>query len=201
MPCLLFFSSSLCLQFILADHVLTDGKICSVKSTDNAEHFKRNKKNSNMFKFILSQKSWRKDRGALLFLAIANSCFFQSYFVLVFLYAVHIFNPIVQFFSHSFACSRFCAKKQKKWLKKVTDRIWVKTQLLQEIVPLCLLFCVFLLQPQFCDDCGACTNSLFLFNVSSSSLCLQLMLGNHVFACMQKHGLQKSIWNTRNLNC
>ena len=39
----------------------------------------------------------------------------------------------------------------------------MKTQLLQETVSLCVLFCVFFRKPHFCYDLGACTNSPFLF--------------------------------------
>ena len=39
----------------------------------------------------------------------------------------------------------------------------MKTQLLQETVPLCAFLCFFFRQPLFCDDLGACTNSLFPF--------------------------------------
>ena len=40
----------------------------------------------------------------------------------------------------------------------------MKTQLLQETVPICVLFCVFFRQPPFCYDLLACTNSLFPFH-------------------------------------
>ena len=108
----------------------------------------------NVSKLVLSQKrGWRKDRGALLFLAIVV---FSITLCARFSLTVHIFNSIVQFFSHSFACLRFLRKEAEKvteemnyWIKNVysrkknENRMWVKTQLLQETFPLCVLFCVF----------------------------------------------------------
>ena len=72
----------------------------------------------NVSKLVLSQKrGWRKNRGAHLFLAIVV---FSVTLCARFSLTVHIFNSMVQFFSHSFACLRFCVNKQKKWLKRWT---------------------------------------------------------------------------------
>ena len=72
----------------------------------------------NVSTLVLSQKrGWRKNRGALLFLAMVV---FSVTLCARFSVTVHIFNSMVQFFSHSFACLRFCANKQKKWLKRWT---------------------------------------------------------------------------------
>ena len=128
-----------------------------------------------MSKLVLSQKrGWRKDRGALLFLAIVV---FSVTLCARFSLTVHIFNSIVQFFSHSFACLRFCANKQKKWLKRWTIGLtmctverkmrteceWKHSYCKKQSLSVCF-FVFFFRQPPFCYDLGACTNSLFPFH-------------------------------------
>ena len=79
----------------------------------------------NVSKLFFSQRrGWRKYRGALMFLAIVV---FSVTLCAHFSLTVNILNSIVQFFRYSFACLRFCANKQKKWLKRWTIGLKVCT--------------------------------------------------------------------------
>ena len=80
----------------------------------------------------------------------------QSHSALIFVSTVHIFNPIAHFFSHGF-CLFAQRRKQAETVagtmnnriknvndrKKIENRMWLRTQRLQERVPLDVLFVFF----------------------------------------------------------
>ena len=78
--------------------------------------------------------------------------------------------------------------------KKNENRMWVKTQLLQETVPLCVLFCVFFRQPPFCYDLGACTNSLFPFHYQFKLTVSPLGFGKPCFCLHARTWFVKIKW-------
>ena len=136
--------------------------------------------------------------------------FSQSRSVIVFLYTVHLFNPFVSFLAIVSAVLILCANMQKQWMekriiglkmcKKNENRMWLKTHLLQETVSLSLSvpFCLLLLQPLFCDDLGACSNSLFPPFYQFKFPMSPIDFGKPCFS--SKHGLSKSSRDTEKLN-
>ena len=136
---------------------------------------------------------------------ILFSIFFLSFTFLILLF---IFPATVS------ACLRLCANKQKPWLKKwaIGLKMWtVETKMRAE--------CDW--EHIFCKEQSLYVCSFLFFfpsvtflwwfgnlykfctpfaTVNSSSLCLWLILANHVFAWKRKPGLLKSTGETRNLN-
>ena len=161
-----------------------------------------------------SQKSdWRKkQKRAQSDCSLQKLCS-QSHSVLIFVSTVHIFNPIAHFFSHGFCLFAQRRKKAETVAgrmnnriknvndrKKIENRMWLRTQRLQERVPLGVLFCFFPFSQLFVMT-WRLAQILYSFSiVKASSSSLRLILANQVFAWKQKLGLPKSTGETSNLH-
>ena len=118
-------SSSPCLHLILTNMFLNARKnmVCQNQVETQLSWTESEKGTENLNKPQIITKRWlpkkkhKKAHREGLFLAIVV---FSVTLCARFSLTVHVFNSIVQFFGHFFACLRFCANKQKKWLKRWT---------------------------------------------------------------------------------
>ena len=171
---------------LLAKHVL-------LKSTGDAEHLKWNNTTNPervQTRFITEKRlTKRQGRTPVSY----NSCFFSHAMCSFFFNCSHFwfYSSILQSFFCLFAFLRKQAEKVTEemnyWIKNVYSRkknentMWVKTQLLQETVPLWVLFCVFFSAATFLLWFGGLYKFSVLFSLSVQVNCVSTWFWQTMF--------------------